>query len=175
MMLNKMLSRQQQLCIRNFCTLRRTYNRIHAMRNDVSCPKREIRDEIAFVESLECELDNTIAPMHNIVYKAGFWAMLSAFITAQEAKLQEIATMHSITLGQVNALFFKELLNACCTLQNTHVSGIQWWMRLPFMYWRIPTTQVPIAVFGQDVALLKWRNQCGVMNVFEIGHNDDMV
>lgn len=157
-----------------FCTLRRTYNRLHDMRNDVSCPKRELRDEIAFVESLECELDNAIAPKHNMVFKAGFWAMLIAFITAQQAMFQEIATMHSTTLRQVDNLFCKEVLNACSTLQNTHVSGVQWWMRLPFMCPAIAISQVPIVVFGQEVALLRWRNQCGVMYVFEIIHRDDL-
>lgn len=164
-----------------FCTLSRTYNRLHNMRNDVDCPKHELREEIAFAESLEWELDNTIAPMHNMVFKAGFWAMLNAFITAQDAMFQEIATMHSTTLRHVKSLFWQGLLNAFSTLQNMHVP-VKWWMRLPFMCPATATAtatatnpeHVPIVVFGQEVALLRWRNRRGVIYVFEIFHRDDL-
>jgi hypothetical protein len=155
-----------------FCTLRRTYQRIHNMQNDTDCPIRDVRDETAFAASLEFELDNT---MHNMVFASGFWAMLSAFITARQAMFQEIATMHSTTVSHVKASFFEGLLDACNTLQNTPVPSVQWWMRLPFQRRpAIAIAHVPIIVFGQEIALLRWRNQSGVMYVFEIIHRNDL-
>lgn len=155
--------------------LRRTLSSIQVMQNDPSCPKREIQDEIHFAEHLQDSLNNLLAngtdrypPMHNIVFKNGFWPMLIAFIAAQQHVFVEIAMQRSIDVQHVKVAFFEQLLAVCNTLQNTPVPNCFRQMLLPRQ--RNPTISqhLSVVVFEREIAFIRWRNQSGVIVVNEV-------
>ena len=61
--------------ITHVCTLKRAMTRTDEMRDDPSCPRRDLRMMTEFVEDLETQLD-----MHTVSFAPGFWRTFFALL-----------------------------------------------------------------------------------------------